>query len=595
MKVRSSTYALLLLCLAGIIAVSTYKPSQAESAPVLQARMLSPKYRNAIYPTMGDPEVIKIRVRIGLSQGELDQTSIDVALSRNAIVIKTWQIAGISENDVIELPVSDVAFEYTRSGPYVIDDNPYEFTLELKKEGILLDTAALELNRYPPPPEGVNEVRIDDDGNVVINGEPAFLIGAYISPMNSETYNILNNWGFNAVRSTESQNYYNLWFFANIAKIYSTPSDIPWMRSRIQAYREAPKIVAWYIADEPNTAGEIPASTLKLIYQMAKEEDPYHPAGWVSSVRGLGGNSYSISEYTDTGDFFGPDVYPCYPDWTYIRHVTTNFEYLRDPSLGVSAFEHIDIPTWGVPQMWGSGDWRWPEPHEEKNMVYQYVANGAKSLFPYKYTGSNIPLWEYWANTLIPELKSIRQAIFASMKSGTSLPNDLFPQLEVSIQASDPNEFVWSYRQTEGKEYLFLVNTTNKWNKPLGSKIPGPEDSIISVEISFNEPGSDVLEALIRDANMPQFYSLVDNQLTLTLDGVNETSTGVLVLARDRVLSQREDINRDGYVDALDLRISVDVILGFETDPSIMERADVNEDGVIDALDIQMIVNRMTQ
>ncbi len=51
------------------------------------------------------------------------------------------------------------------------------------------------------------------------------------------------------------------------------------------------------------------------------------------------------------------------------------------------------------------------------------------------------------------------------------------------------------------------------------------------------------------------------------------------------------DLNVDGVVNALDVQLCVNVILGTETDPGIIARSDVNVDGVANVLDLQMIVN----
>jgi hypothetical protein len=218
---------------------------QAQSGPILQAQMISPRYRNAICPTMDDPEVIKIRVRIELSQNEMDRSSIHVVLSRNGNTLKIWQIAGISENDVLELPVSDVPSEYTRSGPYVIDDNPYEFTLELKKEGKLLDTATPELNKYPPPPEGVNEVRIDDD-NYLINGEKKFIYGTYLTSYDTSWFSYLEGLGFevfmeNGARLTGG--YHSEASWGVIRTDSGGVGDLEAARNNIKTYRTHPQLL----------------------------------------------------------------------------------------------------------------------------------------------------------------------------------------------------------------------------------------------------------------------------------------------------------------------------------------------------------------
>jgi len=51
------------------------------------------------------------------------------------------------------------------------------------------------------------------------------------------------------------------------------------------------------------------------------------------------------------------------------------------------------------------------------------------------------------------------------------------------------------------------------------------------------------------------------------------------------------DVNEDGRVDVLDVQLSVNVILGTESRPSIVARADTNGDGRVDVLDTQRVIN----
>ena len=571
-----------------LLFVTSLEPQEARAEDPLMVRMISPKYRNAIYPTMEKPEVLKIRIQIDLAPEELAAATLRVQLGQDGILMREWEFTDLAGEDVLILDVGDLDFAYTRSGPYVKDDNPYEIRLGLFVASTSLDEETLQLHKYPPPPGDVTEVRIDDDDNLLINGEPTLILGAYIHEKTAETYDQLKAWGFNAAKSTEGE-YDDLWFMGTVAKLHATPEDLSWMQARIQAFREDPQIIAWYIADEPNLSDNVDSGTLRLIYEMAREEDPYHPAGWVSTLLTSPGDSVvGIVDYERTEDFIGIDAYPCYPEWTYLRNVTANFEYLRDPSLGASLFEHMDIPTWGVPQMFGSGHWRWPHPQEEKNMVYQYVANGNGALFPYAYTGENISLWEYWATTLIPELQSIEAAILAPARSGTSLP---FPTDDILVDSSNPENLIWSYRRTEDAEYLFLINTTSKWNEPLDTRVPGPKDEIISVEVNFQRPGSKGVEALVRDGAMPERFQLSENRLLLQLDGVNDQSTGVLVLRREINALESTDINMDGDVDVLDVQLWVNVSLGVETHLTFIERADVNNDGQIDEVDLKLVLS----
>lgn len=53
------------------------------------------------------------------------------------------------------------------------------------------------------------------------------------------------------------------------------------------------------------------------------------------------------------------------------------------------------------------------------------------------------------------------------------------------------------------------------------------------------------------------------------------------------------DLNADSSINALDLQLEVNVILGINTDPTIRSRADLNGDTAVNALDLQMLVNKV--
>jgi polygalacturonase len=56
---------------------------------------------------------------------------------------------------------------------------------------------------------------------------------------------------------------------------------------------------------------------------------------------------------------------------------------------------------------------------------------------------------------------------------------------------------------------------------------------------------------------------------------------------------EKEDINQDGVVNALDVQVCVNVILDIETDPQIRELADVNLDGEVNHWDVREILKKL--
>jgi hypothetical protein len=54
----------------------------------------------------------------------------------------------------------------------------------------------------------------------------------------------------------------------------------------------------------------------------------------------------------------------------------------------------------------------------------------------------------------------------------------------------------------------------------------------------------------------------------------------------------QSDINQDGVVDSLDVQLCVNVVLGVETDPTLVQAADINHDNVVDLTDLNIIITK---
>ena len=146
-------------------------------------------------------------------------------------------------------------------------------------------------------------------------------------------------------------------------------------------------------------------------------------------------------------------------------------------------------------------------------------------------------------------------------------------------------------RRSADAESLFLINTTSQWNAPLHTRLPGPKNEAISIDVTFRSPGAERIETLIGDASMPARFQLVGDQLFLQLEGIHDQSAGVLVLKRVLASFESTDFNMDGFVDALDLQLWDDVSIEEEPDPTSTEQTDVNNDGEIEEGDLLLIVN----
>ncbi len=145
----------------------------------------------------------------------------------------------------------------------------------------------------------------------------------------------------------------------------------------IITFRDHPALLAWYIADEPNGNGLSPDS-LKKVYRIIRENDPWHPVSVVFMVPFL-----SAKNFSDALDIVMADPYPV-PDMpiTMVGNVAGS----------LSKEFRGKRPVWIVPQVFGGGElWsREPTIQEVRSMTYQSIINGARGIQYFVRQGLNL-------------------------------------------------------------------------------------------------------------------------------------------------------------------------------------------------------------
>ncbi len=138
------------------------------------------------------------------------------------------------------------------------------------------------------------------------------------------------------------------------------------LKEEIEAFKDHPAILAWYISDEPTGHGADPDS-LKQVYQFIKSLDPYHPITIVFMA------PMQARRYADAMDIVMADPYPI-PNNTPegVGYITRNL---------MNEF-HGEKPVWIVPQAFGGSEWwgREPSIQELRVMTYLSIANGATGI-----------------------------------------------------------------------------------------------------------------------------------------------------------------------------------------------------------------------
>ncbi len=139
-----------------------------------------------------------------------------------------------------------------------------------------------------------------------------------------------------------------------------------WLRAEIEAFRDHPALLAWYISDEPTGHGATPEQ-LQRAADLVRELDPYHPVTIVFV------NPGAAARFADAMDLAMTDPYPI----------------PNGPPGGVAAAVRTvrqavapKIPLWLVPQAFGGNEWwtREPTAAELRLMTWLGIVEGATGI-----------------------------------------------------------------------------------------------------------------------------------------------------------------------------------------------------------------------
>lgn len=139
-----------------------------------------------------------------------------------------------------------------------------------------------------------------------------------------------------------------------------------WLREEIEAFRDHPALLCYYLADEPELGWASPEDC-ELAYRRVKELDPWHPVTMVFCV------AEAAAKYAAGMDVVMTDPYPI-PNGPATR-VVDFCERIRGDLADA-------LPLWIVPQAFGGGEgWpREPSRQEERLMTYLALIHGARGV-----------------------------------------------------------------------------------------------------------------------------------------------------------------------------------------------------------------------
>jgi len=215
--------------------------------------------------------------------------------------------------------------------------------------------------------------------------------------------------------------------------------------AEIEAFRDHPALLGWYIADEPN-GYKIPPQQIEEIYRTVKKYDPWHPVSIVFMAPFL-----SSKNYIDGLDIVMADPYPI-PDLP-VSFTGNVAGQLRDEFNGKR-------PVWIVPQAFGGGElWaREPTLQEIRSMTWQSIIKGAGGIQYFVRQGLN-----YFPKSAATWSECGRIAVEVAELTPWLLSDE-----EPLPVESNSNNIIVSSKLHNGK---LIVMAVNKINRPLEAVI----------------------------------------------------------------------------------------------------------------------------
>lgn len=431
------------------------KRLSAEYRPVT-ITVLRPCYRNSIYAT---EKLDRIQFRVALAEDVAAQAAsvrCTLALGERVLQETTTTVADLAQP--VELDARDLA------------EGRYDLTARvLGADGVLIAQTQTTIRKLPPPPVGT-EVRVDEHGNILVNGKPFLGIGWYGAPntddpradvvalQNLQTPVVVVRPDFAGLREPFAQHgIYSIVSVENGRVLYSfelwrfpdhpvptehqklpAPSEemADYLRQIVEGVRAEPGLLGYYISDEPEI-NNVRSDYLEAHYRLMCELDPYHPVIVTNdTLDGIVTHGYRCA------DILSPDPYS--PEFDYVPNFMKRCREVMGPGQTI-----LLTPWHSTSQTHFTADWGSGPPYSYRVMRNQYlvsIAYGARGFTAYT-SSFFMPEIEYRYGLpyIWREVRFLERAISAPA-----------PDQPLRVQA-DAEMASW-IRSVDGLLYLIVVN-----------------------------------------------------------------------------------------------------------------------------------------
>ena len=330
-------------------------------------------------------------------------------------------------------------------------------------DGSVLGSAKLSFNRVARMPE--RRAWIDENRRTIVDGKPFFPLGMYTGNANRREEYVKGP--FNCAMPYEAPDAVGMDFYwtngvrviYSVKDVYAGANHAPasvtseaaadsYVQAKVDAFKNHPGLLAWYVNDELVGDGWYGALTHRRDF--LEQADPDHPT-WAVVYQ-----LQFLRELAPTFDIIGTDPYPV-PD----KPLSMVTDWTRQTDRAYFALR----PMWQVPQAfdWGGyrSEWpgspenRMPTVDEMRSMSWQCIASGANGLIYYSFTAiqkqtHGLPFAKAWAD-ICKVGEEVRRYIPVLLS--------VEPAPEVTGAPSKWGVRVW---RKDGAAWLLVVNAQDK-------------------------------------------------------------------------------------------------------------------------------------
>lgn len=350
----------------------------------LAIRITEPGYRNSIYPSQ--------KTHFGKVRGSVTLGMAPDLVTNCTLHMKFRSATSDIVISATNLPVtgSDIAFKLP-TGPLQEQDYVVEATLESNTAGEKpVATTSTVVTCLPQAP--AVEVRIDGEGNILVDGNSVIFRGFYggMSRNDPEFFRLPRSINHMGSDSPEIWQLVDVKQLVDEPNVKNNPPIDETLTNKIKAVvasvRNRPNVIGYYLEEDCGGRG-VPASYLKKFYDILKAEDPYRIV--------------LLTESPYPGTLAACDVL-CNRQWRKVAvDEAGNRRFVEDVTrVGEAITETLQVPgkaSWCGPQAFayaeelGDARLRHLTPMEQRFIMLDCLARGTRGFTCHG-------IWNYLAN-----------------------------------------------------------------------------------------------------------------------------------------------------------------------------------------------------